>query len=96
MLTSKPREPARVKMKCPAGQLIPRPDTAGQPKWMRFYNWPRDAKGEPLPDAPDFPRPEDVPEMIVDVPRDEHHSGLIVKGMCSVGEQKPKSKKGDK
>jgi hypothetical protein len=82
MLTSKPRPSRMIKMRCPAGKLIPKHDTAGQPKWAKFYNWPRDAKGNPIEDSPGFPTAADIPEVVVDVPYDQHHAGLIVKGPC--------------
>jgi hypothetical protein len=91
------------KMKCPAGFLVPRPPTLGLgrpvPKWQRFYNWPREKDGSPMEDAPDFPAPEDVPEMVVDAPKDQHHALLCHKGPCSVVDElpaEPKKKRGDK
>ena len=89
MLTSLPRKPRVFKMRCPAGGLIPRPDTAGVAKWMKFYNWPRDKKGNPMEDAPGFPTAADIPEVTVDVPYDQHHAGLVVSGSCFVVDDVP-------
>lgn len=89
MLMSQPRKRATVKMLCPAGTLVPRPPgPAGgpiTPKWQRFYNWPRDKKGQPKPDAVGFPRADDIPEVIVEVTADQHHlRTLIAKGPCKL------------
>jgi hypothetical protein len=54
------------------------------PKWQKYYNWPRGKDGSPLPDAPGFPTPEDIPEMTVDAPKDQWHALLCHKGPCSV------------
>ena len=103
MSMSQPRNKGTVKMLCPAGCLIPRPAmTTGPivPKWQRFYNWPRDAKGQPIDDAPDFPASDDIPEVIVEVPADSYHlRTLIFKGPCRLADEvpaptpKPKQKK---
>ena len=74
-------------MLCPAGVLAPCPPGPPygpvMPKWQRFYNWPRDANGQPMEDRPDFPKSEDIPEVIVEVPADSHHlRTLIYKGHC--------------
>ncbi len=94
MLMSRPRKRATVKMVCPAGHLIPRPPGPDSgpvpPKWQRFYNWPRDAKNQPKPDAVGFPRAEDIPEMIVEVPADQHHlRTLIANGSCRLADTAP-------
>jgi hypothetical protein len=93
MLMSRPRKRATVKMLCPAGHLVPRPAVSHgmvPPKWQRFYNWPRDKKGEPMPDAIGFPRGDDIPEVTVDVPADQHHlRTLIAKGPCSLVDSAP-------
>ena len=104
MLTSKPRKKATVRIVCPAGKLVPRPPfgTVGAivPKWQKFYNWPRGKDGQPLPDAPDFPTPEDIPEVIVEVPMDDHHARMLYKGPCCLADapapKKPKTPKGGK
>jgi hypothetical protein len=82
-------------MRCPEGCLIPREGTEGVPKWAKFYNWPRDKNGNPEKDRPGFPVGKDIPELVVEVPNDHHHSTLVVKGPCSVT-RAPKKPKGDK
>ena len=93
MLMSQPRKRATIKMLCPAGKLVPRPAvTFGivPPKWQRFYNWPRDKKKQPLPDKVGFPRAEDIPEVVVEVPADQHHMRtLIANGPCSLVDVAP-------
>ncbi len=99
MLMSQPRKRGTIKLFCPAGLLVPRPaQPTGPipPKWQRFYNWPRDKKGQPLPDAPGFPKPADIKEMTIEVPADQHHTRtLIYNGHCRLADDVPK-KKGDK
>lgn len=80
------------KMKCPAGKLIPRAPTMHLgvvPKWQKFYNWPRDKDGSPLPDAPGFPTGDEIPEMVVEAPMDQHHALLVAKTACSVVDDVP-------
>lgn len=106
MSMSQPRKRGMIKLHCPAGRLVTRPAMPTgpiPPKWMKFYNWPRDKKGSPLPDAPGFPRPEDIPEMIIEVPADQHHTRtLIYNGHCTLVDDAPvlaptpKPKKDDK
>jgi len=86
MLMSRPRKLGMMKMLCPAGKLVPKaPDGMAKDKWAKFYNWPRDSMGSPLPDSPGFPKPEDIREMTIEVPNDEHHAVvLIAKGSCSL------------
>jgi hypothetical protein len=70
-------------MRCPAGVLIPKEGTEGLPKWAKFHNWPRDADGSPLPDAPGFPAAKDIPEKVVEVQRDHHHAIAVFKWGCT-------------
>lgn len=82
-------------MKCPEGCLIHKEGTVGLPKWASFHNWPRDKDGNPLPDRPGFPVGKDIPEKILEVPNDHHHSLLVIKGPCSVVKA-PAKPKGDR
>ena len=95
MSMSRPRNPGTIKILCPAGVLIPRPPVVSgpvAPKWQRFYNWPRSAKGEPMPDAPGFPRAEDIKEIVVEVPADQHHTRtLIYNGHCTLVDETPRA-----
>jgi len=88
MLTHKPRKKETIKVVCPAGKLVPRPPFGELgviiPKWQKFYNWPRGKDGQPLPDAPDFPKPEDIKEVTIEVPKDQHHAMLCHKGACHI------------
>jgi len=61
---------------------------------MRFYNWPRDASGSPMPDAEDFPTAKDIPEMVVEVARDHHNALLVLKGSCTETKAPKQQKKG--
>ncbi len=86
MLSHKPRKKTTIKVVCIAGKLVPRPPFGNVgvivPKWQKFYNWPRGKDGQPLPDAPDFPKSEDIKEVTVEVPMDQHHAMLCHKGSC--------------
>jgi hypothetical protein len=95
MLTSK-KKPAPVpmiKMLCPAGKLVPRPPGPpgpSIPKERRFYNWPRDAKGNLIEDLPDFPGTDDIKEVTVEVPADHHHLVICIhKGPCKLADDAP-------
>ena len=92
MLTSKKNPPpvATVKMVCPAGCLVPRePGPPGIPKERRFYNWPRDAKGNLIEDRPDFPLPHHITEeVVVEVPANHHHLVTCIhKGPCRLQDE---------
>jgi hypothetical protein len=92
MLMSQPRDRGLIKIKCPAGTLIPKPSIGfHRQKWQKFYNWPKDKSGAPVEDHHDGPLGV---ERVVSVPRDAYHLRMLAKGVVTLADGN--KKKGDK